>query len=629
MTLMSVCRRAPVLGIVGRIALTGQDLGDIAELDAARGLRGGQPVDENALAVEVEAAIAGDGPRALEAHVHLVDPAFAEDSHDLGNVALAAAIRVDPRVGGVARQLEQKRPGREPHLRERAAVEARVAAIGQQHDCRRLSFEGEQPIGAVPALDVVAAAMRIARLDQPSEQAALAHAQRVAPARLGEVAVAELAAVEVDDRVAGHHQGIGLRHVLERERLEHIVALNEGDSGRTVVQAVVRHVERGVLDGLPRADGRRALQILLQREVELEIERVAVAADPARVGMVDVLAHMRQQHRGVRVVDLAVGEDVLLAAVEQPAGVGPIDGAVDEVEHESLDVLGGVDAQPVDPHHLDQPLRVAHQIAGGVLDHRIALRRILQVERVDRDVRLPGLGIEYEDGAVTPIRIEAAVGRIGDVGEAPERGGLARADVARIGRVDGTADEPVILLVGDVDQASQPLVLIAPRESGVKIAVDVVRQRDREPGIAAGGNESQACPGWSSRCGSSRNRRAGRCPHGAGLSQRAQPGFRPVQRRPVRPPQIEAIVHVVAHALVAGVGTERRRQPHEAIARHEQICSTLLHCAIRRLEPLQDGRRRDVDGCRRHARGQQQCRNEQSDHRRARDANHGPSLGNS
>ena len=48
----------------------------------------------------------------------------------------------------------------------------------------------------------------------------------------------------------------------------------------------------------------------------------------------------------------------------------------------------------------------------------------------------------------------------------------------------------VILLVGDVDQAGQALVLIAHREGGVEVAVDVVRQRDREPGIAAGGHEA-------------------------------------------------------------------------------------------------------------------------------------------
>ncbi len=242
---------AAILGIVGRIALSGQKLSDVADLDPARGFRGGQPVDEDAPAVKVETSIAIDGAGTLEAHVHLAHASFAKYADDLGDVATPAAIRVDPRVGGVARQFDQERPGREAHLHQRAAVEARVAAIRQQHDRRGLSFEGEQPVGAIPALDVVAAAVGIARLDQPGEQAAVAHAQRVGPARLGEVAVAELAAVEIDDRVARHHQCVGLRDMLERVRFEYIMALYEGDSSRAVVQAVIRHVERGVLDRLP------------------------------------------------------------------------------------------------------------------------------------------------------------------------------------------------------------------------------------------------------------------------------------------------------------------------------------------------------------------------------------------
>ena len=66
--------------------------------------------------MEVEASVPRDGAGALKAHVHLAHAVLAEHAHHLRDVASAAAIRVDPRIGGVAGELDQQRPGREAHL---------------------------------------------------------------------------------------------------------------------------------------------------------------------------------------------------------------------------------------------------------------------------------------------------------------------------------------------------------------------------------------------------------------------------------------------------------------------------------------------------------------------------------
>jgi len=47
------------------------------------------------------------------------------------------------------------------------------------------------------------------------------------------------------------------------------------------------------------------------------------------------------------------------------------------------------------------------------------------------------------------------------------------------------ADEPVVLLVGDVDQPGQPAVDVAMPIGRMKVARAVVRQRDRQPGVPA------------------------------------------------------------------------------------------------------------------------------------------------
>ena len=116
--------------------------------------------------------------------------------------------------------------------------------------------------------------MRGARRQQPRDHAPTADAQGIAAARLGKIPiVAELPAIEIHHRVAGHHQGIGQRDVLESEWLEDVMIVSEGHACRSVVEAVVGDIQRRVLNPLPCSGHPRLLQILLERKIQLEIQR--------------------------------------------------------------------------------------------------------------------------------------------------------------------------------------------------------------------------------------------------------------------------------------------------------------------------------------------------------------------
>jgi hypothetical protein len=51
----------------------------------------------------------------------------------------------------------------------------------------------------------------------------------------------------------------------------------------------------------------------------------------------------------------------------------------------------------------------------------------------------------------------------------------------------------VILLLSDINQPCQPFKIDSAGERRMKVAIDVVRQRDRETGIASRSNESGSC----------------------------------------------------------------------------------------------------------------------------------------
>ena len=154
---------------------------------------------------------------------------------------------IDVRVGGVAGELDQVRAGGEADvLSVRLSKPASPRLLSSV--TRELTrSKANRPLVVDPALGVVAAAVGVAGVEQPRElrcRRAVADAQRVAAAVLGEVAVvAELLAVEVDRRVARHHQHVGVGDVVERERLEDVVVVDELHARRAVVQAVVGEVE--------------------------------------------------------------------------------------------------------------------------------------------------------------------------------------------------------------------------------------------------------------------------------------------------------------------------------------------------------------------------------------------------
>ena len=245
------------------------------------------------------------------------------------------------------------------------------------------------------------------------------------------------------------------------------------------------------------------LQVVLEREVELEVERVAIAADAPGVGGIDGLLDVRQEDRRVRVEDLAVGEHVALRC-RRAAGAG------------SADRRRGRGSRARSParawrrrcagRRRRSPGPATARCASGSRSRSrptgSPAMRILQIERVHRDVLLVRDSDRTRRSCCGRCRDRSA----GSADRARSRAARTPASCPRgmlreSPAVDRIADEAMVLLVRDVDQAGQPLVLDAAGEGRVEVAVDVVRQRDGEAGIAAGGRRSPACPGSRSRCG--------------------------------------------------------------------------------------------------------------------------------
>ena len=88
------------------------------------------------------------------------------------------------------------------------------------------------------------------------------------------------------------------------------------------------------------------------------------------------------------------------------------------------------------------------------------------------------------------IGVEPAVLRIGHVRQPPEARLVSCRKVARIARCYRAPNEPVVLLVRDVDEPRQPLIVDSACESGMEIAVNVLGKRDRETRISAGGDKT-------------------------------------------------------------------------------------------------------------------------------------------
>jgi hypothetical protein len=320
------------------------------------------------------------------------------------------------------------------------------------------------------------------------------------------------------------------------------------------------------------------------------------------VAVIDRLLDVREEHSRVAVKHLAVREHVALTPVEQLPRILPIDGAVEEVEHEPLHVFRRIDPQPVHPNHLDQPLRVAHQIAGRVLDDRIARHRVLEVEAVDRDVTLIRPRIEHEDRAVPDVRIESPIPRVRQVGQSSELRRGSRRQISRIPGGHGVTNEPMILLVRDVDQPGQPLVVHATRERGMEVAIDIGGERDGQPRITAGLRKSSGSQIREPAVIDDEIHVQAQARTVQQARERLQTFFGPVQGWPSRRSEIEAVVGVVPDAARALVGPTRRRQPDEPVSCEEHVRQPLFDRLVGRLEPLKDRRRRIV-GARGYFRG--------------------------
>src|SRR5215475_4701971 len=188
--------------------------------------------------------------------------------------------------------------------------------------------------------------------------------------------------VEVDNSVAWHHERVCLRNIPKFEWLEYVMVLHERYACRSVVQPIVSDVQRGVFDLPPGVRLSLMFKIVFKREIQLEVECVAISADATRICVVDVFLHMRKQYCGVRVVNFRVSENVRLRSVQQLPRILSIDRPVNVVEHKALYVLCCIDPQPIDSDNLNEPLSVSHQVSGVILNNGITSHRVLQVECV-------------------------------------------------------------------------------------------------------------------------------------------------------------------------------------------------------------------------------------------------------
>src|SRR5262249_61772671 len=96
-----------------------------------------------------------------------------------------------------------------------------------------------------------------------------------------------------------------------------------------------------------------------------------------------------------------------------------VDRAIEEVEHEPLDMLRGIDAEPVNADDLYQPLRVAHEVSHRILNDRISGGGVFDIEAVYRNATLIRSGIKHKNRVVADLRVEAAVGPIGHIRQPP------------------------------------------------------------------------------------------------------------------------------------------------------------------------------------------------------------------
>ena len=439
--------------------------------------------------------------------------------------------------------------------------------------------------------------MRVADPDQRFDDVAVNAAQRVTATRFGELtSFAEFLGVQINDRITGIEQRERLGDVPQFTRAEIVVAVDEQHSLRTVVQAVIGQVQHRVADVEPRVRRARRSEVAPQGEEGAEVQHVSIAADPTRVGVVDVFADEGLQVVAVAVQNLAKREHVLGRAVQQGLRMAPVQRLVDVGHHPRLEMLHGVQAEPVDADLLHHPLQVSHQVTGDVLRDGVTdpIPRPLgdAGEGIHQDVALAGQWVEQRDRIGVTVRIKPLVGRIGDVRQSAEGRFGPRGDVPRIVRIHGVTNELVVGRVIEVDQARKPKVQIPGFEPPVEVPVDRIRQRDGEAGVSARfdetGRPGVAEPGVI-QDPVDVNVDPGGVEDFDGLLQSR---LGAIQRRTVGGSEIETVVGVVADREISDVGSTGRGQPNPAISDFEDIRCTVLDGLIGRIEDL------DQRGCR-------------------------------
>ena len=238
-----------------------------------------------------------------------VDGAIVVDDEEFGNVV----VSVGGGISGVARQLDQRRAGRETR-RQGTAVIARIRPVAEHHDRRALPLEGKTLLLQI-AFDVVPRAVAIAKIDQIRNGLPIGSAERITAAGYRKAAiVSELLAVGIDDRIARQHERVGIGHAVEGWRAV-VMAGYKMHGLAAIHRPVIVPIKTGMGHIPPIVLKTIAGQVALHRKEQREIERIAIAADHAGSGRVDILADKLLKQCLVTVIDFAERENSLLLAV--------------------------------------------------------------------------------------------------------------------------------------------------------------------------------------------------------------------------------------------------------------------------------------------------------------------------
>ena len=336
-----------------------------------------------------------------------VDLARTVDLHRFGNIA----VRIDRRVCRVAGELYQNGARGEIGLHAIARLHKRVVAAVEPDDRGVGAFVDINVGKSVgiervvdPAFMKTAPAVRVADVDQRGDGLSVKTAQGVVLAVVGKCStVAELFGVEIHQRVAGSHEGVGVGDVLQKRKTARqiVVAVDERHALTAIgvpyftAPRSVEGILTGATDAVPVVREAVAGKVVAQGEEQREVECIAVAAhgvvariDPQRVGK--IVANVVLHRALVAVQYFAEGIHRLDRAIVIQLVAGAEHGLIEQCERVGREMLGRIKPKTVHTDRLHHPLRVTHQQLLGGFKNRVPGERGIVVKIIAGNQKLTG-----------------------------------------------------------------------------------------------------------------------------------------------------------------------------------------------------------------------------------------------